>query len=188
MTPDIAASSLRSAARINVVGTSGTGKSTVCRRLAALLQAPHIEMDRLFWQPGWRQAPEADFIAAVAAATTATESWVLDGNYGKTIPVKWARVEAVIWLDYGFVATFLQLLGRTIQRAWSGRELWPGTGNRESFRQSFFSRESILWWMITTHHETRRAMLARMADPAFAHIRFIRLRNRRETEALLRQL
>lgn len=182
-----AVSLVRNAARINVVGTTGSGKSTVSRRLAALLRMPHLEMDRMFWQPGWRQTPEPKFLAAVTDAVSA-ERWVLDGNYGKTIPVKWARADVVLWLDYGFVATFTQLLKRTLQRAWTGHELWPDTGNRESFRQSFLSRHSILWWMITTYADNRRSMLSRMNDPAFAHIRFIRLTSRAESEALLSQL
>ncbi|WP_198946719.1 shikimate kinase [Kiloniella majae] len=31
--------------RINVIGTSGSGKSTVARNLASVLGYPHIEMD-----------------------------------------------------------------------------------------------------------------------------------------------
>jgi len=182
-----AADLLRSAARINVIGTSGSGKSVLSRRLAALLQAPHVEIDSLFWRPGWQQTPDADFHAAVAEAVAAPR-WVLDGNYSGTIPVKWSRVDAVVWLDYPFITTFGQMLGRTLRRAWTREELWPGTGNRESFAKSFFSRDSILWWMITTHGKTRRSITARMADPAFAHIRFVRLRSRTETEALLLQM
>lgn len=182
-----AARLLRQAARINVVGTTGSGKSTVSRRLAGQLGMPHLEMDRMFWQPGWRQTPEAEFFAAVGAVVSA-ERWVLDGNYSKTIPVKWARVDVVLWLDYGFADIFIRLLKRTVQRAWSGDELWPDTGNCETFRQSFLSRQSILWWMVTTYADTRRSMLARSSDPAFAHIRFIRLTRRAETEALLSRL
>jgi ABC-type branched-subunit amino acid transport system ATPase component len=40
--------------RIVVVGTSGAGKTTLARRIAALLELPHIELDAINWQPGWR--------------------------------------------------------------------------------------------------------------------------------------
>ena len=40
--------------RIVVVGTSGAGKTTLARRIAALLMLPHIELDAINWQPGWR--------------------------------------------------------------------------------------------------------------------------------------
>lgn len=40
--------------KINVVGTSGSGKSTFARMLANQLNAPYIEMDALHWLPEWR--------------------------------------------------------------------------------------------------------------------------------------
>ena len=36
--------------RIVVVGTSGAGKTTLARRIAALLVLPHIELDVLIWR------------------------------------------------------------------------------------------------------------------------------------------
>ncbi|WP_341912706.1 hypothetical protein [Ferrovibrio terrae] len=175
------------AARFNVVGTSGSGKSVFSRRLAEILRAPHIEMDRLFWRAHWQQAPEAEFLADLKAALDAP-CWVLDGNYSRSIPVKWANVDVVIWLDYPFTVTVTQAVLRAIQRAWRKQELWPGTGNRESFHQTFFSRQSILWWTIKTFAKHRRNYEALMANPDFAHIRFIRLRRRRAAEAFLNQL
>ena len=72
--------------------------------------------------------------------------------------------------------------------AWRQQELWPGTGNRESFRRSFFSRDSIILWTLKTWRPNRERYLRDMADPTWQHIRFVRLRNQRETEAFLTQL
>ncbi|MEM9412868.1 MAG: shikimate kinase, partial [Planctomycetota bacterium] len=38
-------------ARINLVGTSSSGKSTLGKELAAQLEAPYIEMDALYHGP-----------------------------------------------------------------------------------------------------------------------------------------
>ena len=57
--------------RISVQGTSGAGKTTLARRLAARLGVPHIELDAINWQPGWRGLNEdapALFAARVAQA------------------------------------------------------------------------------------------------------------------------
>ncbi|HBX8228080.1 TPA: adenylate kinase, partial [Klebsiella pneumoniae] len=67
-------------------------------------------------------------------------------------------------------------------------ELWPGTGNCESFRRSFCSRESIILWTLKTWRQHRRRYLADMQDPQYRHIRFVRVRNPRQAEALLREL
>ena len=173
--------------KINIVGTSGSGKSTLARRLAQMLSVPCIEMDTLYWQPHWQGTPDEAFFAKLAAAIDRPD-WVLDGNYNRSRPVKWRDVDMVIWVDYGFWRTLRQAVCRAVSRARSQQELWPGTGNRESFRRSFLSRESILWWTITTWKKNRLRYQMDMADPSWQHIRFIRLRNQQQTEALVRQL
>ena len=57
--------------KINVVGTSGSGKSTVARQLAEKFALPHIELDKLFWRPQWQGTPDDEFLAQVLTAITA---------------------------------------------------------------------------------------------------------------------
>lgn len=124
--------------KINVVGTSGSGKSTLARQLAERLDVPYIEMDRLYWRPEWQGTPDDVFLTRLEQALAeAGEGWVLDGNYSRTQASKWREVDYILWLDYGFGRTLWQAVRRACRRAASKRELWPGTGNRESFRRSF---------------------------------------------------
>lgn len=67
-----------------------------------------------------------------------SEDWVLDGNYTRTIPIKWENVTTVIWLDLPFLKTVYQSIKRTLKRSITGKEIWPETGNKESLRESFF--------------------------------------------------
>jgi|SRR5438105_4840170 len=41
--------------KIAVLGTSGSGKTTVARELARGLGLPHVELDALFHGPGWTE-------------------------------------------------------------------------------------------------------------------------------------
>lgn len=173
--------------RINVVGTSGSGKSTFAKDLAARLGYPYVEMDQIFWKPNWQWSEDAEFFARLKTAL-AQPNWVLDGNYTRTVPIKWDRVDQVIWLDLSFARTLTQAISRALRRAWTKQELWAGTGNRESFRRSFLSKHSIIWWTITTHAENRRSYERYMNDPRYSRIQFVRLRSRRETESYLREL
>lgn len=162
---------LTEAKRINVVGTSGAGKSVFSRRLAEALGLPHVEMDRLFWKPEWRQSSDGEFTEALDGAISG-DAWVLDGNYGRTQPLKWARTDCVVWLDYSLPVTLLRALRRAVVRSWTGHELWPGTGNRESFSR-LFSRDSILLWTLRSHGRNRRRYLEIQEDPSrkFAMLR-----------------
>ncbi len=172
---------------INVVGTSGSGKSTLARRLAHRLELPGSSSIACTGGRTGRARRMRHFFAAIAAAT-ATPGWVLDGNYNRSRSVKWRAVDLVIWVDYGFWRTLRQAVWRAASRAWRHQELWPGTGNCESFRRSFCSRESIILWTLKTWRQHRRRYLADMQDPQYRHIRFVRVRNPRQAEALLREL
>lgn len=170
--------------RINIVGTSGSGKSTFGKRLATALNYPYIEIDKIFWGPDWKWKNDEEFFANLEA-TLKLPTWILDGNYTKTIPIKWKEVDLVIWLDYSLVVTLYQAVTRALKRAWTKEELWEGTGNRESLRRSFLSKESILWWTITTYKQNQRKYADIMTNPNFTHFKFLRLRNHKETEKFI---
>jgi adenylate kinase family enzyme len=173
--------------RINVIGTSGSGKSTFARRVARRLGHPYVEMDLLFWLPDWQEPSDEVFLPKVAAALDAPR-WVLDGNYQRTAPIKWRNVTAIVWLDYSFARVFFQALTRAMARVIHRRELWPGTGNRESFRRTFLSRKSILVWTWQTHAKMRERYDALFRAPEHAHIHRVRLKSPAEAEKFLASL
>ena len=170
--------------RINVVGTSGSGKTTVARKAAEALGFPHVELDALHWEPGWQEAPVEVFRERVSEATR-DSPWVVDGNYGKVRDIVWGRSDTVVWLDYGFTRIFLRLLWRTLRRGILKEELW--SGNRESLAMAL-SKDSILLWAITSYPKRKKSYPRLMADPEYAHIRFLRHSTPRETEEWLESL
>jgi hypothetical protein len=141
-------------------------------------------MDRVFWKPGWRESPDDEFFAQIDEIT-ARPRWVLDGNYSRTLPIKWKNVQQVIWLDTSFPRTLWRVTSRTIRRALAREELWPGTGNRESLAQAFLSRKSIIWWSIRQHPSDREKYPRLMVSPDYAHISFVRLRTPAEVRHFL---
>ncbi|WP_018918685.1 hypothetical protein [Vreelandella zhanjiangensis] len=175
--------------KINVVGSSGSGKSTLSKQLSHALGVPYIQLDQLFWRANWQGTPDDEFFVALEAALSAAPGgWVLDGNFNRTRDLKWREVDMIIWLDYGFWRVLRQSLCRAIGRIISRKELWPDTGNRESFRKTFMSRDSILWWMLTSWRSNQRRYLADLIDTRYRHIRIVRLTHPREAEALVKHL
>ena len=90
--------------------------------------------------------------------------------------------------DRGFIRTLWQAVTRASRRAWHKQELWPGTGNRESFRRSFLSKDSIIIWTIKTWRSNRKRYEADMQNPQYAHIRFLRITRRQDAERLITSL
>ena len=176
------------AVKVNVIGTSGSGKSTLARGISQKLNIPYIELDALFWRADWQGTPDEQFFARLEEKMAASDSWVIDGNYKRTQPVKWRNIDLIVWVDYSFGRTLFQAVKRAATRAWGGQEIWPGTGNYETFRKSFFSRESIILWTLKTYRKNRRQYEALLRDPAWQHVRFVRLRSPQQTEVFLSDL
>ena len=164
------------APKIAVVGTSGSGKTTVARELARRLGVPHVELDALYHGPGWTETPPEEFRRRVAAATEA-DGWVVDGNYDSKLGVLvLERADTVVWLDVPLRVALSRVTRRTIRRIRTNEELWGG--NRESWRGGFFGWESMFVWTIRSHLRHRGLRAARLAR--YPHLRVVRLRSARE--------
>jgi adenylate kinase family enzyme len=171
--------------RVNVVGTSAVGKTSVARLLAGRLGVPHVELDALHWQAEWTEAP-VEVLRERVTNAIAGDAWVVDGNYGAVRPLIWERAEAIVWLDYSLATILRRYLARTVRRIRTQEELWPGTGNREGWSMHLLRRDGLLWWILSTYRRRRRdypKLLAARPDLAA-----IRLRTPCETTAWLAQL
>lgn len=175
--------------RVAIIGSSGSGKSTLGRRLAARLGAPSVELDALNWEADWRDLSRADpdeFARRVEAAV-AGERWVTDGNYRRAMPLILSRATDIVWLDYERPLIMSRVIRRSVVRALSRDELWPGTGNTESWRRWLDKDHPIRWAWDT--FERRRVQYGELfADPRLAHIRKHRLRRPGEADVLVESL
>jgi adenylate kinase family enzyme len=170
--------------RVSVVGSSGSGKSTLARELAAILDVPYLELDAVYHQPGWEPLPVSEF-RRIVAAKVAADRWVIDGNYGRVRDLVWARADTVVWLDLPKRTVMRQIVWRTLRRVASRTELW--NGNRERWR-NFFSwnpEQSVISWAWHKHAADHAKYAAAAADPASAHLRFVRLASRRDAVRFL---
>jgi adenylate kinase family enzyme len=168
-------------ARVAVLGCSGSGKSTLARTLAQRLDAPWVQLDALYWGPHWQPRPHEEFLADVAAAV-AEPRWVVDGNYRATRDIVWPRLTALVWLNFGFVTVFARALRRTLRRGVTREVIF--SGNRESLWRTFTSRESILWWVVTSYARRRREFSA-LKGAGYPGVPWFELRRSREVRRFL---
>ncbi len=172
-------------ARIAVIGTSCAGKTSLASRLAEILGSKHVELDAIYWGPAWSECPTDEFREKVGTELE-SESWVVDGNYRKVRDLIWKKATAVVWMNYPFPLVFGRAVKRTAQRVATGEEMF--SGNRETFRAGFLSRDAIPWWVVRTFRRRRREyaeLLTKDARPGFA---VIELRGQREADEFLGSL
>ena len=170
--------------RVSVVGSSGSGKSTVAARLAEQLGVPHTELDAINHQPNWTPLPPDAFRRRVTEITAAAQ-WVVDGNYSTVRDIVWDRADTVVWIDLprGLVARRITM--RSIRRVVRREELW--NGNRERLRNLLTRdpEESAIRHSWQNHQKNHDRYAAARDDPAFAQLHFVQLRSQREIDAFL---
>jgi adenylate kinase family enzyme len=176
---------LEGARRIVVVGTCGSGKTTLARRLAQRLGIAHVELDSLHWGPDWTPAPREVFRERVAQALSG-EAWTTDGNYRAVRDIVWRWADTVVWLDYSLPVVMGRVTRRTIRRSALREELW--NGNRERFREAFLSRDSIIWWALTSYRRRKREYPVLFGQPDYAHLHVVHLASPRTADKWLNGL
>ena len=100
--------------RVLVIGSPGSGKSTLSHSLADGTGLPLYHLDRLFWLAGWIERDRAAGLAELERVL-ARDRWIIDGNYGSSLPLRIARADTVIWLDYPTRICLVRALRRWAQ-------------------------------------------------------------------------
>lgn len=171
--------------RIIVIGSSNAGKSTLAQRLAEHLDAASIELDALYWEPGWVAASDEVFRQRVRQAIE-PDSWVIAGNYSRQRDISWPLADTVVWLDLSLPTLLRRCTSRSWQR-WRSQELLWGT-NRETFWEHLMlwnPDRSLLAFTTKYYWRKRRELEALTADPQWSHLSFIRLRTQKEIDRWL---
>ena len=170
--------------RVNVKGISGSGKSTFSKELAKRLDVPYLELDAIHHGPDWTEASAEELQARVREfMTSAPDGWVIDGNYERKLgDLVLGAADRIVWLDPPLPVALRRVWKRTVGRIRGDVELW--SGNRESWRNAFWGRESLFAWTVRSWFRHRRQWPRKFAgDP-----RFVRLRSVDEARRWLERL
>lgn len=162
--------------RVHVVGTSGSGKTTVAKAIANKLGIRHIELDAINWQPNWRELPKDEFRERVIEEIEHGD-WTIDGNYRVVRDVIWDKVDTIVWLDIPFAPVFLRVIWRTIKRIVTREKLW--NTNIEGL-DALVGKYGMPMWVVRTHQKRRSEYPALLEDPSLSHIEVKRFKSLKE--------
>ncbi|MEU7961058.1 MULTISPECIES: topology modulation protein [Micromonospora] len=160
--------------RIAIIGCGGSGKSTVARELARILDIPLTHLDTLYYDEHWTPLPTAEFAAQQEKLVT-RDRWIIEGNYAATLPIRLAAADTVIFLDLPAAACLRGIL----QRRWryrGGQHRADGVYDRITWN---FIR------YILSYRRTMRPRIRRLLHDHGPHVRLITLTSRRHANRFI---
>lgn len=85
--------------RIVIVGSPGAGKSTFAKALAKKTGLPLFHLDLIWHKPDKTNISREEFDSALNRIVSG-ESWIIDGNYQRTLEIRFQCCDTVFLLDF----------------------------------------------------------------------------------------
>jgi len=165
--------------RIMIIGCCGSGKSTLSQQLQKITDLPLFHLDQYYWKPNWTETPKEEWTQIVTDLAK-EEKWIIDGNYGGTMDIRFDRADTIIYLDIPTIKCLWRVLGRIWKYHGQVRPDMPD-GCKERFDLEFIH-------YVAVYNLLRRKSLLKKLKSLEAYKTIIIIRNNQEIEHFLSQL
>lgn len=164
--------------KILIIGCSGSGKTTLSKELSKRLNLPLVHLDKILWFDDWQKVSREQF-DSVLLKELQKPSWIIDGNYNRTILLRLQYCDTIIYLDYSKYICIWSVIKRLILNIGKVRDDMGGNCI-ERFDMGFLK---YIWNFNNQHRENYLNMLKSQKDK-----KVLIFHNRQECSKFLNQL
>lgn len=100
--------------RVIIIGSPGAEKGALARAVSERLKIPCIELERLYWRPGWKKPTTEEWKAQVTELAN-REEWVMEGTFPSTLDIRVARADWLVFVDAPMPVCFVRKLKQMIR-------------------------------------------------------------------------
>ena len=112
--------------KIYIIGTMGSGKTTLANKLSKKLNIPHYELDEIFWKRKFDIRRSNEECKKELKKLSKKKKWIIEGVFSKWIEPGIKESDMVVWLDPPFFKLVYRLIFRKIKRK-GLKEKWGDT-------------------------------------------------------------
>ena len=140
--------------RICIYGRGG--KTTLSRALGELTGLPVIELDAIYWLPGWT-GRDVEEMASIVRQRIADcpDGWIAEGNYSRIRAELLPLADTVFWLNLPTWTATLRVAMRTLGNVVKRNRICGD--NYESLRTAL-STDSVVWYYAVSGRRTQRSI------------------------------
>ena len=112
--------------RIHIVGSAGSGKTTLARQLSAQLAAPCYDLDEIAYVGGYGAKIPLETRLASLQPILAQPAWVTEGAFLWWTAALMDAADLIVWLDMPVYVNGWRIVTRHVRLSWAGTNRHPG--------------------------------------------------------------
>ena len=169
----------RAAKRISVIGITGSGKTYVARRLAAITGLPLHELDSVKRDTSGSELGDHLFSERVLSLVE-NDSWIIEGHYRSVRDAIWNRSDQIIWLDIPLHMVAMQILSRRLQASAPALQTRNSSPSNAKVRRPGWAHRASRW---SRSLKEKKLFAKLFADADRRNV--VRLRSRKEVSRFI---